>query len=471
MKATGLIILVALPCSWGTTIPRTYYVSPTGSASYPFSTPETAATVIQDAVDAAEYGDVVQLMPAEYRQRVVLKPGVSFWGSGSDSTVIIALDTGWHEVAVTGAEAAEIRGIGFLCEQTEPSTYPHAVDLGPYANQVVAGCLISGPFDLGIGLSGAAGGPALIYDCTFDGPGGGIRTGGAAGVIVDSCRFSQTGVGAGGLVVLRRCAFTPGGLSVQRGDVVMDSCLFARPSGYSGAVFLEGDCSLRMTNCVLSWKGLGLVVNSADNVEIYNSTFVNESQAIYCDSAAKVTLRNSILWGPPSQLDSVKPASFDVEYCDVAGGWEGEENIDSEPMFVDPDKADFRLRPESPCVDAGPFGGEPAWVSGVDFTGRPRVMYGGRSERRRPDMGAYEYYINRVSHGPLPGETTLTWSCTVNETYSVFYSDDLLTWHVAADSVGPGYHEVVLSWTDDGSNTGVPPSLAPRRFYRVLENW
>ena len=26
------------------------------------------------------------------------------------------------------------------------------------------------------------------------------------------------------------------------------------------------------------------------------------------------------------------------------------------------------------------------------------------------------------------------------------------------------------SWLDDGSLTGVPPSLAPRRFYRVLEN-
>jgi len=29
---------------------------------------------------------------------------------------------------------------------------------------------------------------------------------------------------------------------------------------------------------------------------------------------------------------------------------------------------------------------------------------------------------------------------------------------------------MTTSWTDDGSKTGVPPSLAPRRFYRILEN-
>ncbi len=30
--------------------------------------------------------------------------------------------------------------------------------------------------------------------------------------------------------------------------------------------------------------------------------------------------------------------------------------------------------------------------------------------------------------------------------------------------------DTTTSWTDDGSLTGVPPLLAPRRFYRLLEN-
>jgi hypothetical protein len=470
MKAAGLAMVLIMPCSSGTSISRTYYVSPTGSGTYPFTTPESAATVIQDAVDDAECGDVVQLMPGEYRQRVVLKPGLHFWGSGANSTTILIWEEGWGSVGVTGAEGAEIRGVRIAREPGGLGTDVCGVRL--YGDQVVAECAMD---DLGIGFSGAsATGPAFIYACTFDGPRGGVGVGLSASLILDSCRFSGTAVGAGGLVLLTRCTFAAALLLVGEGDVVVDSCIFGDAGGYSSWIDLEGRGSLRMVNCIMWGRVADIVANIAENVEIYNSTFVNDDHAIFCDSAVKIVLRNSILWGPPGQLDGVDPASFDVEYSDVAGGWEGEGNIDADPMFVDPDSGDFRLRPESPCIDAGygPLGGWPPWVPGADFAGRPRAMYGGArwDGWRRADMGAFEYYINRVSPGPLPRQTTLTWSCTYEETYSVFYSDDLLTWHLAQGNLGPGYNSPLLSWIDDGSKTGVPPSLVPRRFYRILEN-
>ena len=94
-----------------------------------------------------------------------------------------------------------------------------------------------------------------------------------------------------------------------------------------------------------------------------------------------------------------------------------------------------------------------------------------------PDMGAYEYYINDIAPGPGPGQMTLTWSSHPSKTYTVFYSDGLLTWRVGdANACSPYDPETMdefpltTSWTDDGSKTSVPPSLAPRRFYRILEN-
>ncbi len=48
-------------------------------------------------------------------------------------------------------------------------------------------------------------------------------------------------------------------------------------------------------------------------------------------------------------------------------------------------------------------------------------------------------------------------------------SDDLLAWHLAEERVSSAGNQTTF-WTDDGSLTGVPPSLAPLRFYRVLEN-
>jgi hypothetical protein len=97
-------------------------------------------------------------------------------------------------------------------------------------------------------------------------------------------------------------------------------------------------------------------------------------------------------------------------------------------------------------------------------------MYGG--EALCVDMGAHEYYINLVEIAPDSGKATLTWSSWLSgsgTTYSIFYSSDLVTWHVATDNV-PSSGVETTSWTDDGYLTGLAPSLAPLRFYRVLEN-
>ncbi len=204
MKASALAIVLILPYTWGTSIPRTYYVSPTGSATYPFSTPETAATVIQDAVDAAQYGDVVQLMPGEYGQTVELKDGMSLWGCGADCTTIIALEGAPDAAAVSAAQAAEIRRIRFVREASGVSPAPYAIRLGASGNHVVAHCAFYG---LAMDLYWRATGPALVYDCTFEGRGAGVGLGFDAGMIVDSCRFSRAYVGGAGVLLLRRCTF------------------------------------------------------------------------------------------------------------------------------------------------------------------------------------------------------------------------------------------------------------------------
>jgi hypothetical protein len=107
--------------------------------------------------------------------------------------------------------------------------------------------------------------------------------------------------------------------------------------------------------------------------------------------------------------------------------------------------------------------------------------YGGHTEDlyAYPDMGAYEYYLFAVRPDEETGQPSLIWasfyyrSATFydHSTYSVFYSDDLINWHLADPKVNPWDPSLpYTTWVDDGSKTGVPPSLAPRRFYRVLEN-
>lgn len=84
-------------------------------------------------------------------------------------------------------------------------------------------------------------------------------------------------------------------------------------------------------------------------------------------------------------------------------------------------------------------------------------------------MGAYEFYINQADPVPGADEVLFTWSSLADRTYSIFHSDDLLTWYLVIDNF-PSAGNETTSWTDDGSKTGVPPSFALLRFYRVLEN-
>jgi hypothetical protein len=84
-------------------------------------------------------------------------------------------------------------------------------------------------------------------------------------------------------------------------------------------------------------------------------------------------------------------------------------------------------------------------------------------------MGAYEFCINKLEPVPGTNEAVFTWSSLADKTYSIFYTDDLLTWHLAVAAFSSA-GSTTTSWTDDGSLTGIPPLLAPKRFYRLLEN-
>jgi hypothetical protein len=67
-------------------------------------------------------------------------------------------------------------------------------------------------------------------------------------------------------------------------------------------------------------------------------------------------ITNCIFWdNAPSQI-YLYFCSPDIRYCDVGGGWEGEGNIDCDPMFCAPQEHDYRLAENSCCVGTGENG-------------------------------------------------------------------------------------------------------------------
>ncbi|MHC4676899.1 MAG: right-handed parallel beta-helix repeat-containing protein, partial [Planctomycetota bacterium] len=124
---------------------------------------------------------------------------------------------------------------------------------------------------------------------------------------------------------------------------------------------------------------------------ITNCTIADNLAGIRGGGISGGEIINCIIWDNwPEQI--YLPAS--VTYSDVQGGWEGEGNIDADPLFAL--DTDYHLMPGSPCIDAGtndPCGGLPT----TDIEGVVRPLDGDGDTNAVADMGAYEYCPNSPS--------------------------------------------------------------------------
>jgi predicted outer membrane repeat protein len=209
------------------------------------------------------------------------------------------------------------------------------------------------------------------------------------------------------------CKRHGGALSFSEGaSGILTRCLFDSNESYDdGGAISISNTELLISNCVFSnnyaklgggaiWNGQTYI---AGDVEVFNCTFSDNTAGgdgggVYSYGNGATSMRNCVIWGnEPNELYIENSSS--INYCDIRGAWEGEGNIDVEPMFVgsylddngtpNPNDDfwvtgdDYHLRWDSPCVDAG----DPNFIAEegeVDIDGEPRVM------GYRVDMGADE---------------------------------------------------------------------------------
>jgi hypothetical protein len=252
-------------------------------------------------------------------------------------------------------------------------------------------------------------------------------------------------------------------------DFIENNIIVANTAGFGGGL---DECDGYMFSNLIARNSAensgGGVANCAG--EYSNNTIADNSAGrggglADCDG----TVRNCIVWGNTAPTGpQIAGGSPIVGYSCIQGWPEGGTNTNDNPNFMDPDGPDndpgtyndndYRLKPNSPCIDAGQ---NRAWmVTAVDLDGNPRILNGRYSDT--VDMGAYEYVLFDFRLQKVEqiggGKIRLTWTSRPDTSYGIDTSSDLRVWT---------WSGVVVPASGAGTTTWTDTITGSRRFYQV----
>ena len=247
---------------------------------------------------------------------------------------------------------------------------------------------------------------ASITNCAFINNSG-LRTAGAIyapcpQLTINKCLFFRNNAGLNEIDTVAAVVY----ISNRKGSIC-DSYFYENSGGPTArgiCCFSQGDISI--SNCVISKNTFAhyVLCNAplSYSVRIENCTIAeNTTKMATFDNGllSGMSVSNCITWNnsPHEFIGANTPVTF----SNIRGGYSGVGNICSDPLFRDVESFDYRLLPESPCIDTGSSEDSPAY----DIEGNPRPQGAG------VDMGAYEFifpvttaFITMPSHLFKPGD-------------------------------------------------------------------
>ena len=247
------------------------------------------------------------------------------WLDAQDNNPVLYLD-GDESVTienVTVMNGSSTYGGGVYCTDYSSLTMQTAYVRDNYASEGGGGIYCA--WDSGIDLANVD-----VYDNHSDVYGGGIECTINSSILINNGNiYSNTAMNGGGLSQM--------GLSAELNNVN----IYENTADNGGGIYVEMCMTTTLTNCVICDN---VAVFDGDGIYIFGDMMpftVDLIDCIVCDEIYE--------FSPYAGRYDY----FTATYCNIAGGCEGEGNIDVPPEFIDPDNGDYHLSPASLCVDAG----------------------------------------------------------------------------------------------------------------------
>jgi hypothetical protein len=461
------LILAAIASTNSVSATVRYVDLNSASPTPPFTNWVTAATNIQDAVDAADAGDEILVTNGVYQtggrlvyglmnNRVAVTKPLTVQSVNGPAVTVIRGNSPIGDSAVrcaylaegatligftltngatrsSGDAFGERSGGGVLCESTS-TVVSNCVLTGNSANGVGGGafsctlnnCTLTGNSAAGLPTYADGGGGAdscILNNCTLTGNSTSSGGGGAFSCTLNNCTLSGNSAyqgGGAGYSALNRCALTGNSASLGGGAAggpddhcTLANCLLTGNSAYEGGGVHNGI----LTNCTLTGNSA-----SSDSGGAYSSS-----------------LWNCIVYYNNAPSSSNQDAGSGVLNCCTAYylPGTGTGTFTNAPLFVNYGNGDFRLQTGSPCINAG----NNAYVAGTnDLAGRPRIVGG------TVDVGAYEY------QGPYLNVAATTGGSVTRDPDQPDYLLGSLVTVTATPTTGYGF----IRWTGDATGSTNP---------------
>ncbi len=175
------------------------------------------------------------------------------------------------------------------------------------------------------------------------------------------------------------------------------TCNVIKEAEDKGITIGHASKNINLENNIVTNCDIGVAIHEDSEVKLYNNVIAFNKTGLKIDNSGDgnaTSIRNTVIWRNNNEIQFDEPANIDVAYCMVKGTFPfpGQNNYFENPHFIDQWNNNFRLRDDSPLIDAGwgtdcPHGDIEMMsrfdVEDVDNNGSGEINY--------VDIGVYEF--------------------------------------------------------------------------------
>jgi hypothetical protein len=334
---------------------------------------------IQQAINAAAYGDTVHVAAGIYYENITLKSGVIVQGAGPAVTIIYGNGSATVVYAGNVDSAAKLDGFTITNGYAYSGGGIYLYTSDPIiSNNVIAGNSATAH---GGGIYARYSSPTICNNIITDNSAD-IYTGGGICAWYSSPNISD--------------------------NIIADN----RAPNYGGGICTLYSTSAISNNIVTGnsadWLGGGIVIVNSSSATIINNTVSANSGSwgggIAAMGDCSTTIINNIVTGNIGHggICAYYNSSLSIDYNDVwnnshsdyYGCSAGPSDIFENPLFINPSAGDYHLQPDSPCIDSG-WNDAPC-LPATDYEGDPRIVDGDNDGEAVVDMGADEGMVSAI---------------------------------------------------------------------------